>query len=373
MTRIPHPWAERGGCPTLAAPGFPAGRSSGIGAGATANGDAGDGALPSSAADAGRALIARLPAVRGRLRPGVALAPLTWFGVGGPADVVFEPADAADLAAFLATRPRDVPVFVLGAGSNLLVRDAGIPGVVVRLGPAFATLAVEGADLVCGAGALDGSIARAAQTAGLAGFEFLVTIPGTLGGALRMNAGAHGADVRDRLVSVDVLDGRGDVRTLAPEALKLSYRACGLPADRIFVGARLRGTPDSPAAIAERMAALRALRAQSQPRGVRTGGSTFANPDPALSGGRRAWELIDAAGCRGLTLGRAQVSPQHCNFLINTGGATAAEIEALGEQVRARVLDHCGVALRWEIRRVGLADPTLDPIAPIQPEEDPRS
>lgn len=311
----------------------------------------------------GQTLLARLPRVRGRLAPMVPLAGLTWFGVGGPAEVLFKPADEADLADFLVAKPAGVPVTLLGVGSNLLVRDGGIPGVVVRLGRAFAGITVEDGALSCGAAALDSSIARVARDTGLAGLEFLVTIPGTLGGALRMNAGAHGRETKDILLSARILDARGDVQTLEPGALKLSYRQCGLPDSTVFLGARLAGSPADRAAITARMEAMRAARQASQPQGGRTGGSTFANPDPEAAGGRRAWELIDAAGCRGLTLGGARVSDKHCNFLINTGGATAAEIEALGETVRQRVYDTSGVSLRWEIKRLGLPAPGQEPLA----------
>ncbi|ABC21749.1 UDP-N-acetylmuramate dehydrogenase [Rhodospirillum rubrum] len=299
-------------------------------------------------------LIDRLPAVRGRLSADVALAPVTWFRVGGPAEAMFKPADAQDLADFLAGRPRDVAVRVIGVASNLLVRDGGVPGVVIRLGRAFTGVEVVGETLVCGASALDATVAKVAEAAGLAGLEFLSGIPGTLGGALRMNAGAHLREMADIVVLATAVDGLGQSHTLTPAQMGFSYRACALPEDWIFTGCVLAGRPDERGAIAARMEALRQAREASQPLRARTGGSTFANPDPDLSGGRRAWELIDAAGCRGLRLGGAQVSEKHCNFLINTGEATAADLEALGETVRRRVMDTSGVALRWEIKRIGI-------------------
>lgn len=295
-------------------------------------------------------LIDRLPKVRGRYSADVPLAPITWFRVGGPADVVFRPADAEDLAFFLAARPADVPVTVIGVGSNLLVRDGGVPGVVVRLGRAFATIAAEGTTLTVGAGCLDRSVAIAARDAGIGKLAFLSGIPGTIGGALRMNAGAYGREMRDIVVSADALDARGGRHTLACAELGFGYRRCAVAEDWIFVAARLAGTPADPLAIAREMAEIASAREAAQPVRARTGGSTFANPP-----GEKAWRLIERAGCRGLKRGGAMVSEQHCNFLINTGGATAADLEALGEEVRARVLDATGVALAWEIRRIGIA------------------
>lgn len=299
------------------------------------------------------ALIDRLPPVRGRLTCDHDLSKVTWFRVGGPAEVLFKPADADDLRAFLAARPSDVPVTVIGVGSNLLVRDGGVPGVVIRLGRAFAEVAVDGDTVTVGASALDANVAQAAQAAGLGGLEFLSGVPGTIGGALRMNAGAYGRDLADVLVSATVLDPTGTVHTLAPADMGLSYRHCTVPEDWIFTGGVLRGTPDAPAAIAERMEAIRTAREASQPIRTRTGGSTFANPGTEADGAR-AWELIDRAGCRGLRRGGAQVSEQHCNFLVNTGAATAADLEDLGEEVRDRVRATTGVELRWEIRRIGV-------------------
>jgi UDP-N-acetylmuramate dehydrogenase len=298
---------------------------------------------------AGR-LIDRLPSVRGRLTANAPLAGMTWFGVGGPAEVLFKPADAEDLATLLAGKPAGVPVTVLGVASNLLVRDGGVPGIVIRLGRAFAGIAAEGEDMVCGAAALDGNVALVARDAGIGGLEFLSGVPGTIGGGLRMNAGAYGREVKDVLVSAEALDGQGVAHVLDLPAMGFSYRHCAVPADWIFTGARLRGTPAQPADIARRMDEIKTQREASQPVRARTGGSTFANPP-----GAKAWELIDRAGCRGLRIGGAMMSDKHCNFLINIADATAADIEALGEEVRRRVKDTSGVTLEWEIRRIGVA------------------
>lgn len=295
-------------------------------------------------------LLERLPQVRGRYGENVPLAPITWFRVGGPAEVMFRPADADDLAAFMAAKPTDVAITVVGVGSNLLVRDGGIPGVVIRLGRGFAGIAAVDADrLEVGAAALDLNVARMALDAGIGGLEFLSGIPGTIGGALRMNAGAYGSEVEGVLVSARAVDGNGAIRDLAAAELGFAYRSCAVPADWIFVGAVLRGQRGDPQAIARRMEKIRNARESTQPIRSRTGGSTFANPP-----GARAWELIERAGCRGLAVGGARVSEQHCNFLINTGTATAADLEALGEEVRRRVLGETGVILSWEIHRVGV-------------------
>ncbi len=295
-------------------------------------------------------LIERLPPVRGEYRADAPVAQLTWFRVGGPAEVLFRPADEADLVDFLAGLPGDVPVTVLGVGSNTLIRDGGVAGVVIRLGKGFADARVDGDRVIAGGGALDVTVAATAQRAGLTGLEFLSGIPGTIGGALRMNAGAYGCEIRDVLVSARAVDPLGHVRTLVAGEMALGYRHCGVPEDWVFTSATLRVRPGDPATIAQAMADIRDAREETQPRRVRTGGSTFANPE-----GRKAWQLIDAAGCRGLQIGGAQVSEKHCNFLLNTGDATAAEIEALGEEVRRRVLASSGIELRWEIRRVGVA------------------
>jgi len=290
-----------------------------------------------------------LPAVRGSLRRRVPLAERTWFRVGGPADLLFEPADADDLAAFLAGRPAGMAVTVLGLASNMIVRDGGIGGVTIRLPRSFAAINVQGSAIVAGAGASDVRVARAAQQAGLAGFEFLCGIPGSIGGAVRMNAGAYGADMSDLVEAVEAVDGTGQRHMLTRAELGFAYRHSDLPGDWIVVRAWMRGRSGAAAAIAGRMERIRAEREASQPVRSRTGGSTFANPP----GGPRAWELIAEAGCRGLRRGGAQVSERHANFLINTGTATAADLEDLGEEVRERVATRSGITLRWEIRRVG--------------------
>jgi len=300
------------------------------------------------AAERTRSLIDRLPRVRGRLSENAPLGQQTWFRVGGPAEILFRPADVEDLAAFLAARPRDIPVTVLGVASNLLVRDGGIAGVVVRLGRGFVEITCQGTEVAAGAGALDLNVALAAGMAGIAGLEFMSGIPGTVGGGLRMNAGAYGAEVKDVLIAAEALDAEGRRHRLSPPEMGLSYRHCGVPEDWIFVAAQFRGAPGDAKAIGARMAEIQAAREASQPIRARTGGSTFANPP-----GRKAWELIDAAGCRGLARGGAMVSEKHTNFLINTGSATAADIEGLGEEVRRRVHAQSGIVLEWEIRRVG--------------------
>lgn len=292
----------------------------------------------------------RLPAVRGALRSNVPLARMLWFRVGGPAEVLFEPADREDLARFLEALPPDMAVTVIGVGSNLLVRDGGIPGVTIRLGRPFSTIACSGTQIRAGGAAMDVSVAREGRDAGIAGLEFLSGIPGTIGGALRMNAGAYGREIGDVVVSAEAIDRAGGIHRLDAAALGLGYRTCAVPEGWIFVEAVLRGEPGTRAAIAARMAEISGARNQDQPVRERTGGSTFRNPT-----GRSAWELIEEAGCRGLTRGGAQVSPLHCNFLINTGGATAADLEDLGEEVRAKVEAATGIRLEWEIRRVGVA------------------
>ncbi len=294
-------------------------------------------------------LIDRLPKTRGRLVADAPLGPQTWFRTGGPAEVLFRPADVEDLASFLAALPADVAVTVLGVGSNLLVRDGGVRGVVIRLMRGFTGITVEGNELVSGAGAPDLNVALTARDHALAGLEFLSGIPGTIGGAIAMNGGAYGGELSQVLVSAEAVDRRGAVRRVAAADLGFSYRHSTAPADWIFTSARLRATPGDQLAIARRIAEIDAARTESQPRS-RTGGSTFVNPE-----GHKAWELIDRAGCRGLRIGEAQVSEKHCNFLINLGAATAADIEALGEEVRRRVAAHSGVQLAWEIKRIGEA------------------
>ncbi len=294
-------------------------------------------------------LIERLPRVRGRLTENAPLAQLTWFRVGGAAEVMFRPADLDDLTVFLAGKPKDVPVTVMGVASNLLIRDGGVPGVVIRLGRGFVDVVANDDEITAGAGALDLNVALAACAAGIADLEFLSGIPGTVGGGLRMNAGAYGREFKDALREATALDGDGHRHDLEPGEMDLSYRHCGVPADWIFVAARLKGRRDEPSAIGVRMAAIQAQREATQPIRARTGGSTFANPP-----GHKAWELIDRAGCRGLTRGGAAVSDKHTNFLINTGRATPADHEALGEEVRRRVRDKTGIGLEWEIKRIGV-------------------
>lgn len=289
-----------------------------------------------------------IPAIRGRVQAGVKLAPFTWFRTGGPAEWLARPADAEDLVALLRARPSGEPLAIIGAASNVIVRDGGVPGLVVRLGGAFGGVSVEEDGVVAGAAALDANVAEHAAAAGLSGLEFLCGIPGSIGGAVAMNAGAYGAETADVLDWAEVATPRG-VERLPAAALRFAYRRAELPEDAVVVRARLRARTGDRAAIAARMAEIRASREATQPVRARTGGSTFKNPP-----GAKAWELIDAAGCRGLRLGAAQVSEKHCNFLLNTGGATAAELEALGEEVRARVLARSGVALEWEIKRLGV-------------------
>ncbi len=297
-------------------------------------------------------LIDRLPPARGTLTADAGLAKLAWLRVGGPAEVLFEPADQDDLAQFLAHCPADIPVTVIGAASNLLIRDGGVPGVVVRLGKPFGAIAIEGERMVCGAGAMDVTVARAAQKAGLAGLEFLVGIPGTIGGAVRMNAGAYGREVKDVLAAATAVDRAGHVHRVTGADLGMAYRHIAAPPDWIFTGAVLRCAPGDARAIAARMAEITEKRGQTQPVKHRTGGSTFANPE-----GDSAWRLIDAVGGRGFAIGAAQVSDLHTNFLINTGGATAAELEAVGEEMRRRVQAQFGIALRWEVQRLGVPAP----------------
>jgi UDP-N-acetylmuramate dehydrogenase len=289
-----------------------------------------------------------IPAIRGRVQAGAPLAPFTWFRTGGPAEWLARPADADDLVALLAGRPAGEPFTVVGAASNLIVRDGGVPGLVVKLGGAFGGVSAEGDGVVAGAAALDAAVAEHAAAAGLSGLEFLCGVPGSIGGAVAMNAGAYGAETGDVLDWAEVATARG-VERLPAAAFRFAYRRAALPQDAVVVRARLRARAGDRAAIAARMAEIRASREETQPVRARTGGSTFKNPP----GGRKAWELIDDAGCRGLTRGAAQVSEKHCNFLLNTGGATAAELEALGEEVRDRVLARSGVSLEWEIKRIG--------------------
>ncbi len=301
---------------------------------------------PSSLADR---LGAAATAARGRLSAAVPLAPLAWFRVGGPAEVLFSPADEADLSAFLAALPRDVPVTVVGLASNLIVRDGGIPGVTIRLDARpFASVRTDGTRIVAGAGLADARLARIAADAGLSGLSFLRGVPGAVGGALAMNAGCYGAEVADRLVEARGIDRDGRARVLAAADFAFSYRKARVPEGLVLTEATFEGVPGEREAILAEMAAITKKREESQPVKSRTGGSTFKNPP-----GARAWELVDRAGCRGLRLGGAQVSDKHANFLENTGGATAADLERLGETVRGRVRAATGVTLEWEIRRIG--------------------
>ena len=299
------------------------------------------------------ATIARqAPSLRGRLTVNAPLAPFTWFRVGGPAQVLFQPSDEDDLAYFLSRLPSEIPVTIIGLGSNLIVRDGGVPGVVIRLGgKAFGAIEAK-ADLtlVAGAAAPDAAAARAAAQAGIAGLAFYRGVPGSIGGALRMNAGAHGGETRDMLISARGIDRSGAVRAFSLADMGFSYRHSTAPDDVIFIQATYQGRPGEPAEILAEMERITAAREASQPIREKTGGSTFKNPP-----GEKAWQLIDKAGCRGLVVGDAQVSEMHCNFLINRGAASAADIEALGEEVRRRVRETSGVELEWEIKRIGVA------------------
>lgn len=292
-----------------------------------------------------------LPAVRGTLRADAPLAPLVWFKAGGAAQWLFEPKDADDLAAFLGDLDPAVPVMALGLGSNLIVRDGGVPGVVVRLGKPFATAERRDATtIVCGGGASGILVSSTARDAGIAGLEFLRSIPGTVGGFVRMNGGAYGRETCDIVVECDVVLRSGERVTLANADLGYTYRHSTLPEGAVVVSATFRGHPGDPAAIQAEMDRIAAAREASQPLRSKTGGSTFKNP-----GGHKAWALVDEAGCRGLQLGGAQVSEKHTNFLLNLDEATSADIEALGEEVRRRVKDRSGIELEWEIQRVGVA------------------
>ena len=291
-----------------------------------------------------------LPRVAGRLTPNAPLAPLVWFKSGGAAEWLFEPRDLADLQGFLRELDPATPVMALGLGSNLIVRDGGVPGVVVRLGKAFAKVApVDAVTFACGGGASGILVSSTARDHGVAGLEFLRSIPGTVGGFVRMNGGAYGGEVKDILVDCDAMLRSGEPVTLPAAELGYTYRHSELPDGAIVVAARFRGLSGEPAQIQAEMDRISASREASQPLRSKTGGSTFKNPP-----GRKAWQLVDAAGCRGLTLGGAQVSEKHANFLINTGAATSADIEGLGEEVRRRVKEMQGVELEWEIQRVGV-------------------
>ena len=292
--------------------------------------------------------IATMPETRGKLTEGAPLAPLVWFKSGGPAQWLFEPKDIEDLQQFLRDLDPEIAVWPLGLGSNLIIRDGGIRGVVVRLGKAFAAIKADGLTLTCGAGAPGISAASTARDHGIAGMEFLRGIPGTIGGAVRMNAGAYGREVCDVLESAEVILRNGDLVTIPLADMGYTYRHSELPDGAIVVSARFRGESGDPVIIGAEMKRIGDEREASQPLRTKTGGSTYKNPE-----GQKAWQLVDDAGCRGLQIGQAQVSEKHCNFLINLGGATSADIEALGEEVRKRVKAHSGVDLQWEIQRVG--------------------
>ena len=295
-------------------------------------------------------LKAAMPELRGRLLAYEGLAPLTWFRVGGPAQVLFTPADEGDLAYFLKSLPRELSLHVVGVGSNLIVRDGGVAGVVIRLGPrAFGEVSVQGDTVIAGAAALDKRVAETAASANIGGLEFFYGIPGTIGGALRMNAGANGAETKDVLVDAAGIDRNGNKIAFSNAEMKFVYRNSGVDPSIIFTSARFRGKIAAPEAIRARMQEVQTHRETVQPIREKTGGSTFKNPP-----GQSAWMLIDAAGCRGLRLGGAQVSEMHCNFLINTGSATGHDIEMLGERVRGRVKEKSGIELQWEIKRIGI-------------------
>jgi UDP-N-acetylmuramate dehydrogenase len=301
--------------------------------------------FPDIAAD----LKAQMPKLRGRLLPNQSLAELTWFRVGGPAQIVFMPEDESDLSYFLANLSSEMPVTVIGLGSNLIVRDSGVPGAVIRLGRGFNEVVAEGTRIRAGAAVPDVKVARAAQEASIAGLAFMRGIPGGVGGALRMNGGAYGRETKDALVEARAVDRKGSVHVLKNSEMGYTYRHCGVPSDFIFTHALYEGESGDSAVIAAEMDKITESREATQPIKSRTGGSTFKNPP-----GQKAWQLIDAAGCRGLKVGGAQVSELHCNFLINNGGATAADIETLGETVRKRVKENSGVELQWEIERIGV-------------------
>lgn len=297
----------------------------------------------------GEQLIGRLPKVRGKYLPNVSLSSITWFRVGGPAEVMYKPADLDDLSFFMKNKPADVPVTLLGVGSNLLVRDGGVPGVVVRLGKHFNTIIVKGNEIDVGAGVLDRTLAMLCRDQGLGNLEFLCGVPGTIGGALRMNAGCYGSEIKDVVDSALVMDTKGKIHRLTNEELGFSYRHSSVHKDWIFLGARFKSIPADPVVLGQKIEEMLKQREESQPVRSRTGGSTFANPE-----GYSAWKLIDEAGCRGLIVGDAQMSEKHCNFMINRGQATAADLETLGELVRQKVEERSQINLRWEIIRIGV-------------------
>jgi UDP-N-acetylmuramate dehydrogenase len=300
--------------------------------------------------DMTQSILDKMPHLRGRLTVGATLARLSWFRTGGPAEVLFEPTDEEDLRTFLRHIPGSMPLNIIGVGSNLLVRDGGVKGAVIRLGRGFSAIKVRGDVLKAGAGAMDVHVARAAQKAGVSGLEFLVGVPGTIGGALRMNAGAYGQDVSDVLMHAHTIDRYGHFHEFRAAEFGFDYRSCAIDPSIIFLSASFHVENGNPDDIQALMHEITSTRQNSQPIGTQTGGSTFKNPE-----GRKAWELIDEAGCRGLQVGQAQISEKHSNFLINLGGATAADIENLGETVREKVHAHSGILLEWEIKRIGEA------------------
>lgn len=314
--------------------------------------------MSGTAPTAGDTIAASLGDVRGRVSVGQPLGPRSWFRVGGPAECLFQPADADDLALALQRVSPEIPVTTLGACSNVIIRDGGVPGLVIRLGGPFAGVGRDGNGLIVGGAALDVTVAETAAAEGLGGLEFLVGIPGSIGGAVRMNAGAYGSDIAAVLDWAEIVSRDGTLMRLDASALRFGYRRSALPDGAVVIRARLRAEPADSAAVSAKLNEIRTAREESQPVRARTGGSTFRNPDAELTD-MKAWQLVDAAGCRGLTLGGARISEKHCNFMLNTGNATAAELEALGEEVRRRVLEKSGVALQWEIKRIGLkADET---------------
>lgn len=299
----------------------------------------------------GEMLVDHLPKTRGRSRACVPLCDLTWFRVGGPAEVTFKPADLADLSEFLRLLPEAIPVTVLGVGSNLLVREGGIPGVVIRLGRSFTGISIQDDDIIAGAGALDVNVALTCAENHLEGLEFLSGIPGTIGGALRMNAGAYGREMEDVVESAEALDRSGKLHKFTGRDLGFGYRSSSIPSSFIFTSARLKSAPGKKEEILSRMNEIRGRRENTQPTRTRTGGSTFKNPPNC-----KAWELVRDAGCAGLSIGAAQVSNQHANFLINNGGASADDLESLGLEVVKRVKQYSGVILEWEIHRIGMPE-----------------
>lgn len=289
-----------------------------------------------------------LPTVRGRYRFNADLSKTNWFQVGGTADVLFKPEDAADLADFIRQKPADLPITLIGVGSNVIVRDGGIRGCVIRLGRGFTKMDQQDDIIAVGAGCLDVNVAHYSAGCGLAGAEFLAGIPGTIGGALAMNAGAYGTEIKDIVTEIQVVTDEGEIKWVSPSIFDYSYRHANVPQGWIFTAAKFKGVADDAAAIAARITYIQTQREQTQPIRSKTGGSTFRNPE-----GHKAWQLVDDAGCRGLMIGDAQVSEKHCNFLINNANATAADIEALGDEVRKRVQNHSGITLEWEIKRIG--------------------